>query len=124
MANGSRSFVRTRRIPLVSSLAAAIPDIGVDTADHRLDDQHCPHLHHVALPHAWASVGRASWLGHDRGIWMRGRSRNRWATLKTDVPLKPREGLNGPPSDYDSVSKRLSPSSTVRRLKISLEDPQ
>jgi len=37
LAHGSISFVRTGRIPLVSSLAAAISDVGLDAADHRLD---------------------------------------------------------------------------------------
>ena len=72
LANGSISFVRTRRIPLVSSLAAAISEIALDAADHRLDCEHYPHLRHVALAHTWASVGIASCLGHAGGIRMRG----------------------------------------------------
>ena len=36
------SFVRSRRFPLVSSLAAAISDVGLDAAAHRLDCEHYP----------------------------------------------------------------------------------
>ena len=69
------SFVRPRRIPMVSSLAAAISDVGLDAADHHLDCQHSPDLRHVALAHTWASVGVASWLGDAAGIRMRGNGR-------------------------------------------------
>ena len=72
LANGSISFVCTRRIPMVSSLAAAISDVGLDAADHHLDCEHYPHLRQVALAHTWASVGGASWLGNAAGIRMRG----------------------------------------------------
>src|SRR5438105_8664852 len=60
LADGSISFVRTRRIPMVSSLAAAISDVGLDAVDHPLDCEHFPHLRYVALAHPWASVGVAS----------------------------------------------------------------
>ena len=72
LANGSISFVRTRRIPMVSSLAAAISDVGLDAADHHLDCEHYPHIRPMALARTWASVGGASWLGHAAGIRMRG----------------------------------------------------
>ena len=71
LANGSISCMRSRRIPMVSSLAAAISGIGLDAADHRLDCEHYPHLRHVALARTWASVGGASWLGNAAGIRMR-----------------------------------------------------
>lgn len=64
LADGSISFVRAGRIPMVSSLAAAISVVGLDIADHRMDCEHYPHLRHVALPDVWASVGGASWLGN------------------------------------------------------------
>jgi osmotically inducible protein OsmC len=70
LANGSISFVRTRRIPMVSPLAAAISEVGLDAADHPLDCEHYPHLRHVALAHPWASVGVASWLGNAAGVRM------------------------------------------------------
>src|SRR5207248_679714 len=44
LANGSMSLVCTRRIPMVSSLAAAIPDVGLDAAAYHLDCEHYPHL--------------------------------------------------------------------------------
>ena len=72
LAHGSISFVRTRRIPMVSSLAAAISDVGLDAADHHLDREHYPHLRPMALARTWASVGGASWLGNAAGIRMRG----------------------------------------------------
>ena len=73
LAHGSISFVRTRRIPMVSSLAAAISDVGLDAADHYLDCEHYPRVRPMALAHAWASVGISSWVGHAGGIRMRGR---------------------------------------------------
>ena len=60
---------------MVSSLAAAISDVGLDADDHHLDCEHYPDLRHVALAYAWPSVGDASWLGDAGGIWMR---RNRF----------------------------------------------
>ena len=71
LANGSISFVRTRRIPMVSSLAAALSDVGLDAADHPLDCEHFPDLRQLALAHAWTSLGVASWLGNAAGIRMR-----------------------------------------------------
>ena len=86
LANGSISFVRTRRIPMVSSLAAAISDVGFDAADHHLDCEHYPDLRPMALAHTWASVGGASWLGNAAGIRMRGSGRcnNRFAPALAD----------------------------------------
>ena len=74
MANGSIAFVRPRCIPMVSSLAAAISDVGLDAADHPLDCEHFPDLRYVALAHTWASVGVASGLGNAAGIRMCGDS--------------------------------------------------
>jgi hypothetical protein len=74
LANGSISFVLTRRLSLVPSLAPAICDIDLDAADHRLDGEHYPHLRHVAFAHTWTSVGAASSLGNAAGIRMRGDS--------------------------------------------------
>ena len=75
LANGSISGMRSGRIPMVSSLAAAISEIALDAAAHRLDCEHYPYLHHVALAYTWASVGIASCLGHACGIRMRGNNR-------------------------------------------------
>jgi hypothetical protein len=75
LAHGSISFVCPRRLPVVSSLAAAISYVGFDAADHHLDCEHYPHLLHVALAHTGASVGRASRLGNAAGIRMRGNGR-------------------------------------------------
>ncbi len=81
LAHGSSSSVRARRIPMVSSLAVAISEVALDAADDRLDCEHFPHLHHVALALTGASMGAASRLGHAGGIWMRGhRCRNRLVT--------------------------------------------
>src|SRR5882672_3168255 len=69
------SFLRPRRLPVVSSLAAAISDVGLNAADHRLDCERYSHVRHVALPNTWASVGRASCLGHAAGIRVLGGGR-------------------------------------------------
>src|SRR2546427_12914184 len=81
LANGSISFVCTRHIPMVSSRATAISDVGLDTADHHLDCEHYPHIRPMALARTWASVGVASWLGNAGRIWMRrsGRGNSRLA---------------------------------------------
>ena len=69
------STVCTRRIPVVSSLAAAISDVGFDAADYHLDCEYYPRVHSMAFAHTRASVGSASWLGHAGGIRMRGSGR-------------------------------------------------
>ena len=66
--------MRTGRIPLVSSLGAAISYVSLDAADHRLDCEHYPRLHQLALARTWASVGAASCLGYAAGIRMPGNS--------------------------------------------------
>ena len=75
LAHGSISVVRARRLPMVSSLAAAIFDVGLDAADHRLDREHYVHIRPMALVRTGAAVGAASWLGHVAGIRMRGNGR-------------------------------------------------
>src|SRR5439155_12577399 len=40
LAHGSIASVCTDRISLVSSLAAAISEVGLDAADHHLDSEH------------------------------------------------------------------------------------
>jgi len=90
LANGSISLVRTRRIPVVSSLAAAISDVGLDAADHRLDCEHYSRLRAMALAHTGASVGGASWLGDAAGVRLRRSSG--WNTrIATTIgaPLEP-----------------------------------
>jgi hypothetical protein len=44
-------YLCARRIPMGSSLAAAISEVGLDAADHPLDSEHSPHLRNVALAH-------------------------------------------------------------------------
>jgi hypothetical protein len=70
VALGSHSFVRTRSIPVVSSLAAAVPDIRLDAADDPLDRQYYSHLLNVALARTRPSMGIASCVGHVGGIRM------------------------------------------------------
>ena len=70
MAHGSIPFVRARRIPVVSSLAAAISDVDFDPAAHRLDCEHCSYLRTMAPARTRASMGGASWLGDAVGIWI------------------------------------------------------
>jgi hypothetical protein len=86
VANGSISFVLTRRLPLVSSLARAICDIDLDATDRRLDCEHYSHLRHVALAHTWTSVGAASSLGNAAGIRMRGDSCHIYRFAPEDEP--------------------------------------
>src|SRR5262249_11092052 len=76
LAYGGMSVLRTGRISVVSSLAAAISDVELDAADHRLDREHHPYVPYVALARTWASVGCASGLVNAGGIRMR-RDRSR-----------------------------------------------
>jgi len=80
---------------MVSSLAAAVSDVGLDAADHRLDCEHYPHLRYVALAHTWASVGAASWLGNAAGIRMRGNSCRNYR-FAPDQPIGRPTMLSGP----------------------------
>ena len=126
MANGSISFVRTRRIPMVSSLAVAISDVGLDAADHPLDSEHFPHLRYVALAHPWASVGVASWLGNVAGIRMCGDSCRNYR-FAPDPTVARAPMLNGVGSVKDSspnsitVSGRLTPSSYTAFVQFTEE---
>ena len=63
------SFVCTRRIPMVSSLAAAISDVGLDAADRHLDSEHYPHLRGLAFAGTWTSLV-GSWLDNAARIWI------------------------------------------------------
>ena len=94
LAHGSISFVCPRRFPVVSSLAAAISDVGLDAADHRLDCEHYPDVRPMALARTWASVGGASWLGHAAGIRMRG-NRSRDYRFAPDSAVAQAPMLNG-----------------------------
>src|ERR1700722_5407474 len=70
-------FVCAGSFPVVSSVAAAVSDIGRDTVDYYLDCEHWPHIRPMALAHTWTSLGGASWLGDAAGIRMpRGRCRD------------------------------------------------
>ena len=89
LAYGSISFVRPCRIPLVSSLAAAVSDVGFDAADHSLDGERHPHLRAMALARTWAWVGRASGLGDAAGVWMLSYSCRGDCIRTARGPLKP-----------------------------------
>ena len=75
LADGSDAFVRPRRIPLVSALAAAISDVALESADDRVEREYYPHLCNVAPPHAGSSLGSASWLGDAGGVRVYGNCR-------------------------------------------------
>lgn len=70
MAHGSIASMRTGRISVVPSLAAAVRAVGIDAADHHLDGEHYPHLLRLASAHAWSPVA-GSWVDHAAGIRMR-----------------------------------------------------
>ena len=115
VANGSVSFVRSRRIPVVSALAAAIPEIALDIAADGLDCEHYPYLHHVAFARAWASLGTASCVGDAGGIWMRGSrcSADRFAPDKQiwrpcDAQWTGRVKLSMPLTIFYASNKRFS----------------
>jgi hypothetical protein len=95
LANGGNSFVRTRGISMVSSVAAAISEIALDAADHGLDCEHYSHLRHVALAPTWATVGAASWLGNATGVRIAG-NRCRNDRMAPDQPIGRRRMLSGP----------------------------
>jgi hypothetical protein len=44
LAHGGVAFMCAGRISLVPALAAAVPAVGLDAADHHLDSEHYPYL--------------------------------------------------------------------------------
>lgn len=72
VADGGISVVRACGFPVGSSLAAPVPDVRLDVADHLLDCEHYSHLRAMALARIGATVGRAPRLAHADGIRMRG----------------------------------------------------
>jgi hypothetical protein len=64
LAHGSISLVRTRRLPLVSPVAATLSDVDLDVADHPLDCGDYPHVRPMALEQSYGCVGIASRLGN------------------------------------------------------------
>jgi hypothetical protein len=74
MAHGSIASLCTGRISMVPALAAAVPAVGLDGADHHLDSEHYPDLLRLAFAHAWSSVV-GSWLDYAAGIRIRGNGR-------------------------------------------------
>ena len=120
------SFVCTRRIPMVSSLAAAISDVGLDTVDHYLDCEHYPHIRPMALARTWASMGVASWLGNGAGVRMRRDSCHDYR-FAPDQPIGRATVLNGVGSVKDSapnsitVSGSLTPSSYTASVQFTEE---
>jgi hypothetical protein len=54
---------------MVPALAAAVPAVSLDAADHHLDGEHYPNLLRVASAHAWSSMV-GSWLDYAAGIRM------------------------------------------------------
>ena len=57
LADGSIASVRTGRISMVPSLAAAVPAVGLDGADHHLDGEHYPYLLCLAFARTGTSHG-------------------------------------------------------------------
>jgi hypothetical protein len=94
LADGSIASVRTDRLSLVSSLASAVSEVGLDIADHHMDGEHYPHLRGLAFAYAWTSLG-GSWLDHVARIRI-GRDsepNNRFAAARTTGSVSM---LNGP----------------------------
>src|SRR5207244_3918132 len=126
LADGSISFVRTCRIPMVSSLAAAIFDVGLDVVNHPLDCEHFPDLRYVALAHTWASVGVASWLDNAACIRMCCDSCRNYR-FAPDPTVARAPMLNGVGSVKDSspnsitVSGSLTPSSYTAFVQFTEE---
>ena len=87
--------MRTDRISLVSSLAAAVRAVGLDGADHSLDRQHHSYLLRLASAHAWSSLV-GPWLDFASGIRSRrsGRRSYRVSPVQTtgDGPFLNRPG--------------------------------
>jgi hypothetical protein len=71
MAHGSVTSMRTGRISVVPSLAAAVRAVSLDGADYHMDSKHHSDLLRVAFAHAWPSVV-GSWLDYAAGIRIRG----------------------------------------------------
>ena len=72
LAHGRHPLVRARGIPLVSSVATSISDIGINAADSCVDGEHYPDVYSVASAETGASVGSTAGLDHAGGIRMPG----------------------------------------------------
>ena len=59
---------------MVPSLAAAVPAVGLDAADHHLDGEHHPYLLRLASARTGASLV-GSGLDYAAGIWICGSGR-------------------------------------------------
>ena len=67
LADGSIASMCAGRISVVPALAAAVPAVGLDGADHHLDGEHHSDLLRLAFAHARSSVV-GSWLDYAAGI--------------------------------------------------------
>jgi hypothetical protein len=97
VANGSIASVRTGYISVVSSLAAAVFEVGLDATDYRLDREHHPHLHGLALANTWRRVD-GSWPDNADRIRTCGNCR--------------RAGCNAPALTAGSISTLNGPGGT------------
>ena len=82
LADGSIAFMCTCRISMVPALAAAVPAVGLDAADHHLDGEHYPYLLRLASARTWTSVA-TSWLDYAAGIRIRGGGRRNYRVAPT-----------------------------------------
>ena len=94
LANGSIAFVCTGCISMVHAVAAAVPAIGLDAADHHLDIKHYPYLLCLALAHTGTAMG-GSRLDFAVGIWIRG-SGSRNHRIPSDQAIGRTTVLSGP----------------------------
>ena|SRR5207245_3762772 len=123
LAHGGFSFVCTRRLPMVSSRAAAISDLGFDAPDHHLDCEHYLDVRPMAFERTWRVVGVASELGNAAGIRMRGSGRcsSRIAADQTIGRSPRRNGVgstkDGAPNSIP-VSGSSTPSSYIASVQI------
>jgi hypothetical protein len=109
MAHGSIASMRTGGISVVPSLAAAVPAVTLDAADHHLDGEHYPYLLRLASARTWTSVV-SSWLDNAAGIRMRGRGRCN-SRFAPDHTIGHRVKVNA--AHAVLVSKNLSESSNT-----------
>jgi len=105
LANGSNSFVRARRISLVSAVVAPISDVSLDAADHGVECERHPGIRAMALALDWPSLGSASEMGDAARIRLR-RNRCRhsgYATKQSTALTLPGGAVTVKPSTGPSL---------------------
>src|SRR5215472_12296419 len=94
LANGSIAFMCASCLSMVHAVAAAVPAVHLNSADHDLDIEHYSYLLCLAITHTWTAMG-GSGMDCPVGIWVRGSSCCNYR-FSPHQPIGKPSMLNGP----------------------------